>query len=174
METDGLTVLSCHACPTREWASDALLWQRTPQSPSFNVARGLASGGRLAPVGHVAAPDPGVGGRAHRGTWRLRTPARAGSGGPEVRACGTRGGTGPGGRRPRPQGHVAVPDPCPSGEWRSGGQPCGTRGGAGPWGRRPHPQGLARAADSYPNRVLGPGPLASSMTQTSWRSGFHL
>ena len=29
-------------------------------------------------VGHVAAPDPGVGGRAHRGTWRLRTPARAG------------------------------------------------------------------------------------------------
>ena len=26
----------------------------------------------------------GVGGRAHRGTWRLRTPARAGSGGPEA------------------------------------------------------------------------------------------
>ena len=30
---------------------------------------------RSAPVGHVAAPYPGVGGRAHRGTWRLRTPA---------------------------------------------------------------------------------------------------
>ena len=33
---------------------------------------------RSAPVGHMAAPDPGVGGRAHRGTWRLRTPAREG------------------------------------------------------------------------------------------------
>jgi len=47
-------------------------------------------------VGHMAAPDLGVGGRAHRdmwrcqtqgsggrayrGTWRLRTPSRAGSG----------------------------------------------------------------------------------------------
>ena len=121
LETGGLTVLSCHACPTREWVSDALLWQRTPQPPSFNAAGGLASGGRLAPVGHVAAPDPGVGGRAHRGTWQLRTPARAGSGGPEVRACGTRGGTGPGGRRPRSQGHVVAPYPCPSGEQRSQG-----------------------------------------------------
>ena len=33
---------------------------------------------------HVAAPDLGVGGRAHRGTRRLRTPARAGSGGPRL------------------------------------------------------------------------------------------
>ena len=121
LETGGFTVLSCHACPTREWASDALLWQRTPQPPSFNAAGGLASGERLAHVGHVAAPDPGVGGHAHRGTWRLRTPARAGSGGPEVRAYATRGGTGPGGRRPRPQGHVAAPDPCPSEERRSRG-----------------------------------------------------
>jgi len=67
-------------------------------------------------------------------TWRHRTQGSAaaptgGRGdsrplperGAEVRACGTRGGTGPGGRRPRPQGHVAAPDPCPSGERRSRG-----------------------------------------------------
>src|SRR6185437_9969444 len=101
LETGGLTVLSCHACPTREWVSDALLWQRTPQPPVFNAAGGLASGRRLVPVGHVAVPDPGIGDRAHRGTWRFRTPAQAGSGGPEV----------------GPVGHVAAPDPgvgtCP-------------------------------------------------------------
>ena len=39
---------------------------------------------RSAPVGHVVAPDTGVSGRAHRGTWRLQTLARAGSGGPEA------------------------------------------------------------------------------------------
>ena len=67
-------------------------------------------------------------------TWRHRTQGsaaaptggRGGSGplperGAEVRACGTRGGTRPGGRRPHPQGHVAAPDPCPSGERRSRG-----------------------------------------------------
>jgi len=66
----------------------------------------------------------------------------------KTRACGTRGGTGPRGRRPRPQGDVAAPDPCPSGDRRSGGPrlwdtwrhrtrgsaaaPTGARGGFGP------------------------------------------
>src|SRR6185437_16236070 len=104
LETGGLTVFSCHACPTLEWVSDALLWQRTPQPPAFNAAGGLASGRRLVPVGHVAAPDPGVGGRAHRGTWRFRTPAHAGSGGPEV----------------GPVGHVAAPDPGVGGRAHKG------------------------------------------------------
>ena len=45
-------------------------------------------------MGHVAALDPGVGGHAHRGTWRFQTPAQVGSGGPEVGLVG----------------HVAVPD----------------------------------------------------------------
>ena len=41
-------------------------------------------------MGHVAEPDPGVGGRAHRGTWQLRTPPERSA---EPRARGVRIGT---------------------------------------------------------------------------------
>ena len=120
METGELTVLSCHACPTRQRAFDALIWQRTPQPPASNAAGGLTSGRRLATVGHVAAPDPGVDSRAHRETWRLRTPARVGERRSGGRPCGTRGGARPWGRRPRPQGLVRAPDPCPNRVWPPG------------------------------------------------------
>jgi len=178
-------VLSCHACPTREWVSDALLWQCTPQPPAFNAAGGLASGRRLVPVGHVAVPDPGVGGRAHRGTWWFRTPAQAGSEGPEVGPVGhvaapdpgvggrahrglrrfrTPAQAGSGGPEVGSVGHVAPPDPAPAVYWfYARGRSGQMRGGPGPiWGG-PSPRLLARSFPSSGTRgVTGPVPRAGN------------
>jgi len=106
-------------------------WQRTPQPPAFNAACGLAYSRKLMHVGHVAAPDPRVSGRADRGSWRLRTPT----------------GVGSGVRRVASVGHVAAPDPGVSGRAHRGSWQLRTpsRVGSGiraPWlARRLRPAG---------------------------------
>ena len=83
-------MLSYHACAVCQKPSYVLVCQRTSQPHAFNAAGGLASGRRLASVGHVAEPDPGVGGRTHKGTWQPQTPPERSD---EPRARGVRIGT---------------------------------------------------------------------------------
>ena len=156
--------MSCHACPTREWVSDALLWQRTPQPPAFNAAGGLASGRRLVPVGHVAVPDPG--GRQPRPQGHVAVPDpcpswERRSGG---RPCGTRGGAGPWGRRPRPQGLARAPDSYPNrvlGPGPLAGSTCRgpgpARGGSGPVRGGPNPWSVVAVPERLRPCLVGDG-----------------